>query len=123
MQSGTLVRHLILPLRTSESLRILDAIAEELPSGTPVSLMRQYTPMNGVNLPGLDRRLTAREDARVRDYMLALGLEGYPAKPGIRGQRVYACLYGRGRARGCFHRNGRMRKIEIFRILGVDILD
>ena len=77
MQSGTLVRHLILPLRTSESLRILDAIAEELPSGTPVSLMRQYTPMNGVNLPGLDRRLTAREYARVRDYMLALGLEGY----------------------------------------------
>lgn len=39
--------------------------------------MRQYTPMNGVNLPGLDRRLTAREYARVRDYMLALGLEGY----------------------------------------------
>ena len=75
--SGTLVRHLILPLRTSESLRILDAIAEELPSSTPVSLMRQYTPMNGVNLPGLDRRLTAREYARVRDYMLALGLEGY----------------------------------------------
>ena len=27
------------------------------------------------------------------------------------------------KARGCFHRNGRMRKIEIFRILGVDILD
>lgn len=77
MQSGTLVRHLILPLRTSESLRILDAIAEELPSGTPVSLMRQYTPMNGVNLPGLDRRLTAREYARARDHMLALGLEGY----------------------------------------------
>ena len=56
---------------------ILDAIARELPPGTPVSLMRQYTPMNGVNLPGLDRRLTAREYARVRDYMLALGLEGY----------------------------------------------
>ena len=77
MRSGTLVRHLILPLRTSESLAILDAIARELPPGTPVSLMRQYTPMNGVNLPGLDRRLTAREYARVRDFMLALGLEGY----------------------------------------------
>ena len=77
MRSGTLVRHLILPLRTSESLGILDAIARELPPGTPVSLMRQYTPMNGVNLPGLDRRLTAREYARVCDFMLALGLEGY----------------------------------------------
>ena len=40
MRSGTLVRHLILPLRTSESLGILDAIARELPPGTPVSLMR-----------------------------------------------------------------------------------
>lgn len=77
MRSGTLVRHLILPLRTSESLAILDAIARELPPGTPVSLMRQYTPMNGVDLPGLDRRLTGREYARVCDFMLALGLEGY----------------------------------------------
>ena len=77
MKRGTLVRHLILPLRTSESLRILDAIASDLPPGTPVSLMRQYTPMNGVSLPGLDRRLTVREYARVRDHMLALGLEGY----------------------------------------------
>ena len=77
MQSGTLVRHLILPLRTSESMRILDAIAQELPAGTPVSLMRQYTPMNDVNIAGLDRRLTAREYIRVRDYMIQLGLDGY----------------------------------------------
>ena len=77
MQSGTLVRHLILPLRTAESIRILDTIAQELPAGTPVSLMRQYTPMNGVDIPGLDRRLTTREYVRVRDHMLELGLPGY----------------------------------------------
>ena len=77
MQSGTLIRHLILPLRTAESITILDTIAEKLPMGTPVSLMRQYTPMNGVDLPGLDRRLTAREYAKVRDHMLMLDLPGY----------------------------------------------
>ncbi|MEG0900531.1 MAG: radical SAM protein [Clostridia bacterium] len=77
MQSGTLVRHLILPLRTGESITILNAIASELPKGTPVSLMRQYTPMNGVTLAGLDRRLTTREYVRVRDHMLALELDGY----------------------------------------------
>lgn len=77
MQSGTLVRHLILPMRTSESIQILDAIAAGLPAGTPVSLMRQYTPMTDTHLPGLDRRLTPREYARVRDHMLALGLNGY----------------------------------------------
>lgn len=77
MVSGTLVRHLILPMRTGESLRILEAVARELPAGTKVSLMRQYTPMNDLDIKGLDRRLTAREYARVRDYMLALGLDGY----------------------------------------------
>ncbi|MEG1966721.1 MAG: radical SAM protein [Clostridia bacterium] len=77
MQSGTLVRHLILPLRIQESLCILDTISSQLPKGTPVSLMRQYTPMNGVAIAGLDRRLTAREYLRVRDHMLMLGLEGY----------------------------------------------
>ena len=77
MLSGTLIRHLILPLRIAESIAILDTVARELPKGTPVSLMRQYTPMNGVDLPGLDRRLTAREYSRVRDHMLLLDLPGY----------------------------------------------
>ena len=77
MQSGTLVRHLILPLRVQESLAILDAISGELPQGTPVSLMRQYTPMRETGLPGLDRRLTGREYGRVLEHMLDLGLNGY----------------------------------------------
>ena len=74
---GTLVRHLILPMRTNESMTILNAIAEELPESTPVSLMRQYTPMLGAMPAGLDRRLTAREYLRVREHMLSLGLPGY----------------------------------------------
>lgn len=77
LQRGTLVRHLVLPLRTGESIAILDAIAKHLPRGTPVSLMRQYTPMPEVTAPGLDRRLTSREYLRVRDHMQALGLPGY----------------------------------------------
>lgn len=82
LQKGTLVRHLILPLRTAESIRILDTIAAELPAGTPVSLMRQYTPMNGVDIAGLDRRLTSREYARVRDHMFDLGLDGFLQQKG-----------------------------------------
>ena len=74
---GTMIRHLVLPLRVNESIKILDFIKNELPGGTPVSLMRQYTPMNGVAIKGLDRRLTTREYARARDHMLALGLPGY----------------------------------------------
>lgn len=74
---GTLVRHLVLPLRVTESIAILQAIAERLPAGTPVSLMRQYTPMTDTAIQGLDRRLTAREYARAREAMEMLGLEGY----------------------------------------------
>ena len=81
MQKGTLVRHLILPGFTSESLRLLTWIRDELPPGTPVSLMRQYIPCNGVSVPGLDRRITEKEYCRVRDHMLALDLPGFLQEP------------------------------------------
>ena len=77
MKKGTLVRHLILPGLTGESMRLLSWIRDELPAGTPVSLMRQYVPCNGVEIPGLDRRITEEEYRRVRDHMEALGLPGY----------------------------------------------
>lgn len=81
MRKGTLVRHLILPGFTSESLRLLTWVRDELPAGTPVSLMRQYIPCNGVSVPGLDRRITDKEYARVRDHMLALDLPGFLQEP------------------------------------------
>lgn len=77
MMSGTLVRHLVLPLRIRESIAVLDAIAASLPKGTPVSLMRQYTPMTNTHLPGLDRRLTDREYRQAFEHMLEIGLDGY----------------------------------------------
>ena len=77
MLSGTLIRHLILPGCTADSMRVLDFIAERLPVRTPVSLMRQYTPIEQCNVPGLDRRITDREYHRVLDHFEALGLSGY----------------------------------------------
>lgn len=80
MTRGTLIRHLILPGLTSESIALLDWVAEHVP-GVPVSLMRQYIPMNGVDIKGLDRPITEREYRRVRDHMLALDLPGYLQEP------------------------------------------
>ena len=77
LQKGTLVRHLILPGLTGESLRLLTWIRDELPPGTPVSLMRQYVPFNDVSVPGLDRTVTEKEYSRVLDHMLALELPGF----------------------------------------------
>ena len=81
MRRGVLVRHLILPGLTSESCRLLDWVHDELPEGTPVSLMRQYIPCNHVSIPGLDRPITDREYRRVRDHMLSLGLPGFLQEP------------------------------------------
>jgi putative pyruvate formate lyase activating enzyme len=77
MTRGTLIRHLILPGFTGESLKLLTWIRDTLPPGTPVSLMRQYVPCNDVSIPGLDRRITDREYERVRDHLFALGLPGF----------------------------------------------
>ena len=81
MTRGVLVRHLILPGLTGESMKLLTWVKDELPAGTPVSLMRQYIPCNGVSVPGLDRRITEREYARVRDHMIALDLPGFLQEP------------------------------------------
>ena len=81
MLKGTLIRHLILPGFTSESLRLLTWVRDELPAGIPVSLMRQYIPCNGVSVPGLDRRITEKEYSRVRDHMIALDLPGFLQEP------------------------------------------
>ena len=81
MTRGTLIRHQIQPSLTGESLKLLTWIRDNLPEGTPVSLMRQYIPMNGVAIPGLDRRVTEKEYRRVRDHMIALGLPGFLQEP------------------------------------------
>ncbi len=77
LRRGVIVRHLILPGCTADSCRVLDFIAENLPEGTLVSLMRQYTPSLRCRVPGLDRRITGREYRRVLDHFTALGLSGY----------------------------------------------
>ena len=81
MTRGVLVRHLIHPGLTGESMKLLTWIRDSLPAGTPVSLMRQYVPCNGVSVPGLDRRVTEKEYRRVRDHMLALDLPGFLQEP------------------------------------------
>ncbi|MBE5786666.1 MAG: radical SAM protein [Clostridiales bacterium] len=77
MQRGTLIRHLILPGCTMDSCKVLSWIAENLPKGTPVSLMRQYSPEPWCTIKGLDRRITDQEYERVLSHYQALDLSGY----------------------------------------------
>ena len=76
MQKGMIVRHLILPKNTNQSLRILDSIKENLGTGTHISLMAQYTPMGKLdNTPELQRKITKREYEKVLSYALDIGFQ------------------------------------------------
>jgi putative pyruvate formate lyase activating enzyme len=69
---GLIVRHLVLPCAVDETRLVLDFIAGNLPKETCISLMSQYTPIEGMKKP-LDRRLTKGEYRRAVDYAISLG--------------------------------------------------
>ena len=78
MKSGIIVRHLILPCCSFDSLKVLDFLKSVLPEDATLSLMRQYTPMGEIEgYPELQRTLTNREYNRVKDYALSLGFNLY----------------------------------------------
>lgn len=75
MQSGLIVRHLILPQNTNSSIEILKWIKENLPD-TYVSLMAQYTPCGNLDdFPELKRKITQREYDKVADFAVMNGFE------------------------------------------------
>lgn len=78
LQRGTIVRHLVLPGHTRESMAVLDWLAQHKEQ-LWVSLMFQYTPMGDIAAHReLQRPLTARECAKVWAHMDALGIRnGY----------------------------------------------
>lgn len=83
MVRGVLIRHLILPGRTKNSIAVLEAVAQAFP-GIPVSLMAQYTPWGQAKeeggIPGypeLSRGVTRREMEKVEDALFELGLDGF----------------------------------------------
>ena len=76
LQKGLLIRHLILPGQTAESIAILDWIAANLPSEVLVSLMCQYVPMGqAAEFPEINRKLRRKEYEAVLAHLFALGLE------------------------------------------------
>ena len=76
MLSGCIVRHLVMPLCTSDSKSILKWFARELPSTTYLSLMSQYTPFGKIDgMPELSRPVTAREYETVVNAAFDLGIK------------------------------------------------
>ena len=74
---GTVIRHLILPGNVENSLKVLDWIGETFaPGDVLVSLMRQYTPMQGMTSP-FDRPITDEEYDAVLSWMYLNDLQGF----------------------------------------------
>jgi putative pyruvate formate lyase activating enzyme len=73
-ENGILIRHLVLPGHSDESLKVLRLIAGELSTGVNLSLMSQYHPVQQVrDHPVINRSLYSDEYSRVVDEMEQLG--------------------------------------------------
>ena len=71
MVRGCIVRHLVLPLCTNDSVKVVQKFAE-LDTDARFSLMGQYTPHGDIAaLPELQRRITRREYEKVLAALLA----------------------------------------------------
>ncbi|MBR1983776.1 MAG: radical SAM protein, partial [Clostridia bacterium] len=73
IKSGTVVRHLVLPLNVTDSKKIIDALYE-IKDKIYLNVMSQYTPFGEIDkFFELQRKLTKREYDTVIDYALSCG--------------------------------------------------
>ncbi len=99
LRRGVLIRHLILPGHTKNSIAALRLIAERFP-GVPVSLMAQYTPWGLAKRPGgvpgfpeLSRPITRRELEKVQSALFELGLDGFVQSRAAKGARFIPSFF------------------------------
>ena len=73
-KKGIIIRHMVLPGNISQAVKVFSWVRENLSAETYISVMRQYTPYGKAKtLSPIDRELSAREYALVREKISALG--------------------------------------------------
>lgn len=79
IRKGTIVRHLILPGHTKNSLAVLEYLHKTYGNDIFISVMNQYTPVwKQEKYPELNRKVTRREYEKVLNCVVELGIEnGY----------------------------------------------
>ncbi len=76
MTRGMIVRHLLLPGCSEDSMQILRYLHETYGNRIYISIMNQYTPVAPLSeYPELQRKVTDAEYDRVVDYCIDLGME------------------------------------------------
>lgn len=77
-QKGVLVRHLVLPNHTKNSIEVLNILKENFGDLLTLSLMGQYTPAGkACEYSKLSRKITKREYQKVLNHLLDLEIRGY----------------------------------------------
>ncbi len=78
LKQGVIIRHMVLPGESGDSVKVLDWINENCPKAI-ISIMGQYTPCyKASQYPKLNKTITPLEYKRVISYFNALGLKnGY----------------------------------------------
>ena len=76
MKRGVIVRHLVLPGQAGEAKRVLRYLHDTFGESIYISILRQYTPMPGVekDFPELGQRVKDEEYERVTDFALRIGI-------------------------------------------------
>jgi len=83
-KKGVLIRHLILPGLTENSMGVLNTIKEQIGTGVHISLMNQYFPAYKAFDEQINRIVTEQEYKKVYEYLLKSGFSrGYAQEEGI----------------------------------------
>jgi putative pyruvate formate lyase activating enzyme len=76
MQSGVIIRHLVLPGQLENSKKVIDWVSKNFNDGDILfSLMSQFTPNGECKKDELHRRLTQEEYDEIADYLYDSGIE------------------------------------------------
>ena len=77
MEKGTIIRHLVLPNHTKNSIGVIDILNNNFDNYL-ISLMGQYIPCGKAKeTEKLNRTVTKREYNKVRNYVVDCGIEGF----------------------------------------------
>ena len=73
IESGLIIRHLLLPGHLEESKKVLDEIAWELSPNVTLSLMSQYNPPFPLPYKNLNKKVSFKEYEELLDFAVSLG--------------------------------------------------
>ncbi len=78
VEFGLIIRHLVLPEHSADSIAIFKFLAEEISPRLYISLMSQYYPPSGLKMPyTLGRHVSAKEYNRIVNVLHKYGFRGW----------------------------------------------